>query len=216
MTDPRAESGRRGSLGWALAALVLIGFFALKEAIFWNPPLRFSVGASAQDGVLHDWEEAPDDARLPIRFSNGTLIELEPRARARVEAVGRAGAAIALESGRAHVSIVPAAFRVPGEMPWHISLGAFSVEVRAARFDLGWDPRSDELTLDLIEGTVSIEGCEGGRSHLISAAQGARATCDKEHWSLLPLDNAGPSEPPATDLSAPTPTPPTATAPTAS
>ena len=75
-----------------LIGLVLVAVFAAKELVFWKPPLTFKVGAAAEEGVLHDWESAPDDAELPLRFSDGTLITLEPRARARVVAIGRAGA----------------------------------------------------------------------------------------------------------------------------
>jgi hypothetical protein len=213
------EASPQSPLRWALAGLVLVGGFALKEAIFWNPPLSFTVGAARHSGVLHDWEEA-DDAALPLRFSDGTRLDLEPRARAQVTALGRAGAAIALESGRAHVSVVPVHFRVPGEMPWRIDFGPLSVEAKAARFDVDWDPRSDELTLDLFEGTITLDGCEGGPSHTVSAGPGARVSCGTRHWSLKAPGSAHASEPPRSGEPIPPPPtpapPPTATPTTAS
>jgi hypothetical protein len=178
----------------SLAALLVCGIFALKEAVFWKPPLSFTVGSSGQSGVLRDWESAPDDAPLPIRFSDGSLVELEPRARARVVAVGRAGAEIVIESGRAHVSVAPVRFRVPGESPWRVSLGPFSVEVQGTRLDVEWDPRSDQFSLDLYEGSVRSNGCVEGQSHTLVAGQGVRASCRLAQWTVVSLAEAARAE----------------------
>ena len=178
---------RKSWLRLSLAALLVLAAFALKEAVFWKPPLSFTVGADAESGVLRDWESAPENAVLPIRFSDGTLVELEPNARARVVAVGRAGAEIVIESGRAHVDVVPVQFRVPGESPWRVSLGPFSVEVKGTRFDVGWDPRADDFELDLFEGSVTVSGCEAGQSHTLVAGQGVRASCSDRQWTVVSL-----------------------------
>jgi len=191
--EPRPEAApavslfRRPWLRLSLAALVIMGVFALKEAVFWDPALSFTVGADGESGVLRDWESAPENARLPIRFSDGTLVELEPNARGRVVAVGRAGAEIVIESGRAHVDVVPARFRVPGENPWRVSLGPFSVEVKGTRFDVAWDPRADAFALDLFEGSVTVRGCEPGQSHTLVAGQGVRASCNDRQWTVMQL-----------------------------
>jgi hypothetical protein len=174
-------------LQWFILGLLVVGFFALKEAVFWNPPLTFTVGTSGQSGVLRDWEEAPDDARLPLRFSDGSRVELEPAARARVVAVGRAGAELVIESGRAQVSIAPARFRVPGEIPWRINLGSFVVEVKGTRFDVEWDPRSDDFSLDVFEGTVLVNGCGRESPHTVGAGQGLRASCRTGQWTVVSL-----------------------------
>jgi ferric-dicitrate binding protein FerR (iron transport regulator) len=61
-----------------------------------------------------------------------------------------------------------------GERPWRIDGGAFSVEVKGTRFDVSWDPRSDRFSLDLFEGTVSVEGCGRETAVQVVAGQGAR------------------------------------------
>src|SRR5262245_26036326 len=63
-----AAQPRPISLRFGLIALGVVAFFALKEFVFWDPPLSFTVGAAAESGVLHDWESAPDDAPLALRF----------------------------------------------------------------------------------------------------------------------------------------------------
>jgi hypothetical protein len=171
----------------SLAAVLVLGVFALEEVVFWDPPLSFTVGVSGESGVLRDWESAPEGAPLPIRFSDGTLVQLEPKTQARVVAVGRAGAEIVIESGRAHVDVVPAKHHVPGESPWLVSLGPFSVEVKGTRFDVGWDPHADDFALDLFEGSVTVRGCEAGQSHTLVAGQGVRASCGKREWTVSSL-----------------------------
>jgi hypothetical protein len=194
--DNRAgpESRRREPrlpLRWLLSALLVVGFFALKEAAFWKPPLTFTVGPARLSGVLRDWEEAPDDAPLVMRFSDGTLVELEPGARARVQTLGRAGAEIGVESGRAQVSVVPTRLRLPGESAWRIDLGPFSVELTGGRLDVDWDPRSNAFALDLVEGSATVHGCERDRTRVLSAGQGLRASCSAKQWTVVPLAGVG-------------------------
>lgn len=175
---------------WArlsLAALLLSGLLALAGVVFRSPPLSFTVGEQGNQGMLMAWESAPPAAPLPLRFSDGTRIELEPNARARVVAVGRAGAEVVIESGRAHVDVVPARLRLPGESAWRLSLGPFAVEVKGTRFDVMWEPHAGELELDLFEGTVTVSGCEAGQSHTLVAGQGLRASCRQRGWTVLSL-----------------------------
>lgn len=188
---PAAAAPRASRLGWraaslVLAAVLLLGVLAFEELGVWSPPLSFTVGAAADAGVLRSWESAPEDAPLPIRFSDGTLVELAPNAKARVVAVGRSGAEIVLESGRAHVAVVPAKRRT-GARPWLLSLGPFSVEVKGTRFDVAWDPHADDFTLDLFEGSVIVRGCQAGQSHTLVAGQGVRASCGKQEWTVSSL-----------------------------
>jgi hypothetical protein len=175
-----ASSGLR----LALIAFCVVAVFALKELVFWDPPLTFTVGAQAESGVLHDWESAPDDASLPLRFSDGTVVTLQPKARARVVAVGRTGAQIVIESGRARVEVQPARFRVPGESAWRVRVGPFSVETDGARFELGWEPRADAFGLGVMEGSVDVSGCGERRAQTIGPGRGLDASCSTRRWAL--------------------------------
>jgi hypothetical protein len=172
-----------GLLRLALIAFGVLAVFALKEVVFWDPPLTFTVGAEAESGVLHDWESAPDDASLPLRFSDGTVVTLQPRARARVVALGRTGAQIVIESGRARVDVQAARFRVPGESAWRVRVGPFSLETEGAHFELGWEPRADAFGLGVMEGSVDVSGCDR-RSQTIGPGQGLGASCSTRRWAL--------------------------------
>jgi hypothetical protein len=123
---------------------------------------------------------------LPLRFSDGTRIDLGPGARARVLAVSRLGAEIVLESGQAHVDVVPEE-RWLGANAWRIDSGPFSVEVKGTRFELAWDPRSSEFALDLFEGSVTVKGCGRDGAVDVVAGQGVRASCERQHWAVGPI-----------------------------
>lgn len=186
-----AAPGLRLALRLGLAAVVAaVALLALKDVLFAPAPLTFTIGGAGERGVLRDWASAPDDAVLPIRFSDGTQVELAPRARARVIAVSERGAEIVIESGRARLDVVPARPAPGGDSPWRVSLGPFSVEVKGTRFDVGWDPRTDDFSLDLLEGSVRVSGCQAGHAHTLVAGQGVRASCSQKRWSLIAVSAA--------------------------
>jgi hypothetical protein len=195
-----------------LIAFGLVAVFALKELVFWDPPLTFTVGADAESGVLHDWESAPDEASLPLRFSDGTLVTLAPRARARVVAFGRAGAQIVLESGRARFDVQPARLRVPGESPWRVHVGPFSVEAESGRFELGWEPRAGAFGLGVFDGSVRVSGCDERHSLSVNAGRGLSASCGEQRWEMVGAEDALASVPSEPEL-APSPAPPASAAP---
>jgi hypothetical protein len=183
---------RAARIGLAAMAAVVVGvaLLALKGLVLAPAPLSFTIGSAGERGVLRNWESAPDDASVPIRFSDGTRVVLEPRARARVVAVSERGAEIVIESGRAHVDVVPVRRAAAGESPWRVSLGPFSVEVKGTRFDVEWDPRTDAFALDLFEGSVRVSGCQEGHAHTLVAGQGVRASCSQRRWELVSASEA--------------------------
>jgi len=181
--DTSASRWRWPRLLWV--ALVALAPFALEEVVFSSPPLSFTVGADAEAGVLRDWESAPEDRPLPLRFSDGTRVELAPGARARVLALGRAGAHLVIEAGTAHVSAREPRLRVPGEEPWRVSLGPFTAEAASGSFDVTWDPRSDEVALDVSQGSVALGGCEREQAETVGPGEGVRASCAARQWARV-------------------------------
>jgi hypothetical protein len=169
----------------ALGGLLVLAPFALEEVVFSSPPLSFNVGAAAQAGVLRDWESAPEDRPLALRFSDGTLVELAPGARARVLTLGRAGAHLVIEAGTAHIDARAPRLRVPGEEPWRVSLGPFTAEAASGTFDVSWNPRTDEVALDVLAGSVALAGCERDQAEAIRSGEGVRASCAAHQWARV-------------------------------
>lgn len=168
----------------AALAAVALALFGARGVLF--PALEFRVGQAEQPGVLRDWVNATSTERLPIQFSDGTRVELEPDARARVVAVSRAGAEVVLEAGRAHFDVEKAK-RLPGEQAWKVDVGPFVVEVKGTTFDVGWDPRQEQFALDLLEGAVTVRGCGRDAPVDVVAGQGIRASCKDGSWIFAPV-----------------------------
>jgi hypothetical protein len=149
---------------------------------------------------------APKGSGTSFRFSEGSRIALDPQARAKVASIGGPGAELVLESGRAHVDIVPRA-----ENAWRVQTGPFVVAVTGTRFDLDWDPATDRFSLELYEGKVTVSGCTFGTGQKLVAGQRAEASCNAKTQSVAPLSatskdpRAGAAPPNANTPSAPNP-----------
>lgn len=157
---------RRGvfALAAVLAALVLgIGVFAASG----KRPLAFTAGD--QPGVVQTWVAAPSEHGVPIRFSDGTLLRLEPSSRARVVAVDARGASLALESGSLHADVVHS-----DQSAWRVIAGPLTVRVTGTRFDVRWSASAEEFSVAVLEGSVVISGAVVGPDRPVRAGETLR------------------------------------------
>lgn len=181
-------------LAAAAAAIVLcVSVLVLRHAR--EPaPLTFRIGDAQELGEADAWLPSPSDRPLALGFSDGTSVTLEPSARARVTKVGPMGATVLVERGRARLSVV----KRKGAA-WRVSLGPFRVDVTGTRFDVDWDPGTENLSLDMHEGSVIVSGCVFGAGRPFSAGESMRASCRDQHVEIskLPAESStqGPTPP---------------------
>jgi hypothetical protein len=90
---------------------------------------------------------------LELKFSEGSVVELEPGARARVAATTAKGATVLLETGRADVDVVHR-----NNAEWTIMAGPYSVRVHGTSFSVEFDPKSQLFELVMRSGVVTVEG----------------------------------------------------------
>jgi transmembrane sensor len=171
-------------------------------------PLAFQVGPSeeaalgvkARPGVVGELVAAPVGDRLPVHFSDGSTVRLEPDARARIVEVADNGSRVLLESGVAHASVVHRA-----DTRWSVQAGAFEVRVTGTQFDVGWDPAHGLFSITLIEGRVVVSGCAMERPRVVSAGETFRATCKNDEPVGAPVPLPAPvAIPTASSTSSPT------------
>lgn len=146
-------------------ASVLVGIGALLHVR--SRPLTFTAGERA--GVLETWVAAPSERAIPLRFSDGTLLRLEPASRARVVAVDARGASLALESGSLHADVVHSA-----ESAWRVIAGPLTVRVTGTRFDVRWSASTEEFSVAVSEGSVAISGAVVGVERPVRAGETLR------------------------------------------
>lgn len=164
-SSPPARSGYRAlALAAAFAAVLLgAGVFAHVR----SRPLEFTAGE--QPGVVETWVAAPSQGALPLRFSDGTLLRLEPSSRARVVALDAHGASLALENGGVHADVVHS-----GQSAWRIIAGPLTVRVTGTRFDVRWSASTEEFSVAVTEGSVAIAGSVVGPERAVRAGETLR------------------------------------------
>src|SRR5262245_59016946 len=116
-------------------------------------------GRGAPIGYVVDGAVAGVDGFIPrvqaasakLAFSDGTVVTLAHKSRARVVSTSAEGAALRLEDGRAHFAVVhrPRA-------RWSVEAGPFVVQVTGTTFDVSWSPAGDVLRVRLLAGAVSV------------------------------------------------------------
>jgi hypothetical protein len=175
---------RRGVRPWHAAIAGGLVAAASVLALLLRPsapqPLTLRVGSSGQRVLPGAWLEAPAGSRaLALAFSDGTRVELEPRTRARVVTIDGHGAHLLIESGLAHVGVVPR----PGTA-YRLSVGPFAVRVIGTRFDVRWNPEQDAFRIDLTEGHVELSGCVFGRGYALDPGRAVDASCKRGRFHL--------------------------------
>jgi TolA-binding protein len=162
MQPPTRWNERASRWGWALAAVAVL---ALSSAWYFRQrlaPLEFTTAGAS--GHLQEWIAAPSSNPVPLRFSDGTALEVRPTSRVRVVDTSRDGARIAIERGELHAEVVP---RRGGS--WWVIAGPFSVHVTGTSFDVRWDPTSERFITAVTHGSVVVNGPIVGGARTVPA-----------------------------------------------
>lgn len=167
-------------VGASLAAAALAVFAVWTMMPRGPEPLAVSInGETLEAEALGNWLSAPTNASLPIKFSDGTQVNLEAKSRARILRVGEHGAHVVLESGNARLNVIPT-----GMASWQVSAGPFLVDVVGTRFDVAWSPEDDVFTLNLRQGKVNLSGCLFGSGRSVVAGETVRASCKTKEYEI--------------------------------
>ena len=198
---PRAfrRAFRRASTrAWAPAfAIAAVAMAALLITLS-TQRLRFDVTGAAI-AEASGYVIAPDAAPARIAFTDGTTVDLAPRATVRVAHAGLRGADLVQERGRATYAVVhrPAA-------SWSIAAGPYRVKVTGTRFSVTWAPDPGELITELYEGSVIVDGPSAESGIPLRAGQRLRASITGAVLveplpasDPAPTPDAAPASPPA-------------------
>jgi TolA-binding protein len=107
-----------------------------------------------------------NSAPADVRFSDGTLVRMEPGARARVVRLAGEGATVAVYEGTAHVSVQHRA-----NARWLFDAGPFEVVVHGTAFSISWNAVSSRFDLQMESGVVSVTGPLSGGEIRLRAGQ---------------------------------------------
>ncbi|MDI1428532.1 FecR domain-containing protein [Polyangium sorediatum] len=137
------------ALGVAAAACLLLCFVLAQR------PLTFHVGAGegAYAGRAGAFIATPTGRMVPVVFSDGTRLRIQPDSSVRIASVDRAGGRVVLENGALEATVV----HHEGTR-WLVDSGPFEILVTGTRFHVAWDLAAERLTLHLVEGSVVVAG----------------------------------------------------------
>ena len=138
------------AFGAAAIAIALVFWLRTPRAA---ESLTFTVGPDIRTGQVGIYYAATPDAELPLRFSDGSQVSVQPRGGVRVHETGQKRVAVFVETGRARFDV---AHRP--EAGWEIAAGPYSVRVTGTAFDLSWTPESRSFELAMRSGEVTVRG----------------------------------------------------------
>jgi TolA-binding protein len=101
-----------------------------------------------------------------VRFSDGTRMRMEPRARGRIVGLDRNGGKVALYQGKAHVDV-----RHRTNARWLFEAGPFEVRVHGTSFSISWNAATARFDLQMESGVVSVAGPISGGEIVLHAGQ---------------------------------------------
>ncbi|RYZ09678.1 MAG: hypothetical protein EOO73_01995 [Myxococcales bacterium] len=177
-----APSRRRVAVVGILALALVAGAYVWKQ----HRSVRLSYDVTG--GLLSDSgyvrSSGPSGARLS--FSDGTRVDLQEGARARIAAVDAHGARISIENGHAALSVA----RLPGAA-WYVDAGPFVIQVTGTQFDVDWSSYDDTLSVDLHEGNLVVSGPPAPNGVLLRSGQ--RLTALEGRLSIEAMESAAQS-----------------------
>lgn len=187
----------RVALGLALAGVVGVVGYNLRG----GAKLSYEVAGGLLSDSGYVRSSGPSGARLT--FNEGTRVDLQDGARARIAAVDQHGARIAIENGHAAFSVAnrPSA-------AWFVDAGPFVIQVGGSQFDVDWSSYDDTLSVDLHQGSLIVSGPPAPAGVLLRAGQ--RLTAHEGRLSIEALELASqvseaPLAPPEPSPAAPSP-----------
>ena len=151
-------------VGIVVAVLALV---AIRVGPWTGEPLSFRVG-NGKPGIENTSIRADSNTDQPVVFSDGTTMLLRPGARARVTRLGAEGADVRLVRGRAAVSLHPE------RTTWTFDVGPYELQASGARFDVGWESATHQISLYMRNGSARMTGPGLGASRTVVAGERLR------------------------------------------
>jgi ferric-dicitrate binding protein FerR (iron transport regulator) len=184
------------ALAAALGALTGVGIYVWKQREGVRLTYDVSGGLLSESGYVRS--SGPGGARLS--FSDGTRVDLQDGARARIAAVDAHGARFAIENGHIAFSVSHAP-----RAAWYVDAGPFVVQVTGTQFEVDWSSYDDTLSIDLHEGSLVVTGPPAPTGVLLRAGQRltaheGRLSIEAMEAAFPPTDQPSPFEPPLPEL----------------
>ncbi len=138
------------------ALVVCVGGVAsryVRHAAPGEKPIEYRVAWATAPAPIGKYVAPEAKEPLALRFSEGSIVQLAPGARARVARTTTHGATVLIETGGAQVNVVhrPAT-------DWTILAGPYTVHVTGTAFNLDFEAATQRFELKMQSGVVTVDG----------------------------------------------------------
>jgi TolA-binding protein len=167
----------------SFAAVAFVAATLLIVALVWRSRATLEFTADGRSGGVDSWVAAPIDRPVALDFSDGSAFLVQASSRARVVALGRDGATIALENGGLYAEVVHRP-----DSAWNVIAGPLTVRVTGTRFALNWSASEGKLAVRVEEGSVTIAGAVMGAARAVKAGEALRVIVGERRveWTAGP------------------------------
>ena len=145
------------------------------------------------------WISSPSHKASTLSFSDGSTVRMKASSGMRLRDLTPDGAHLALERGALEAGVTHRA-----HTSWKLDAGPYVITVVGTRFHVSWNPETEDFGLEMLEGTVKVEGplvsartVQAGETLLASLSDGSVRISIRN-----PAEAAEPSEAKATDVPA--------------
>lgn len=183
----------------SIVAVTLLGLWMARSR---DTSLQFWMGRDRSAGTPGDWLEVPEGEEVPVRFEDGSRLDVGERSLVRVTEARTDRVRVLLDHGRLVASVRPG-----GPARWSIEAGPYTVKVTGTQFSVGWDPEQNHVAVHVIRGEVRVQGPglygQGttlGQGDSLEMASGARKeetpheTAPAVHGEPAPVETVAPPE----------------------
>ena len=136
------------------------------------------------------------EERLPVDFSDGSRITLDPNTSLRMAELRTNGVSVALEAGGLDVSV-----KHRTETDYRFTLGPYLVRVTGTRFHIAVSKERDAIELVMHEGSVLVSGCALTEPRPVRGGEVLTASCRDSGFKIsrtAPTESTGAAaEPPS-------------------
>lgn len=180
----RKQSAFKHRPRWLLAAAAVV-VLAGAAGFAWHRHGATRIAYQVNGGLVSDsgYVRSTGSSGARLTFTDGTRIDLQDGARARIASADAHGARVAIENGHAALNVA----RTPSGR-WFVDAGPFVIQVTGTRFDVDWSSYDDTLSVDLHEGSLMVSGPPAPAGVLLRAGQ--RLTAHEGRLSIEALEMA--------------------------
>lgn len=158
---------------------VMLGVAAIVVPKVFLEPRQLEASVRNQPTSQDAFVRSDATERVPIDFSDGSRITLEPNSRVRIAELRSNGATLAVEAGQLDVSV-----KHHEKTDYRLTLGPFLVRVTGTAFAISFSPESDMLRLSMREGTVIVSGCALGDPRPLRGGESLTASCKDSRFEI--------------------------------